>query len=161
MEECFTGVWLLLRDNIYKRSCLIEYAAGQLGRFGRSLSLISFTHNPDGSMQKRNSRPEKIIMVGPCRVSVFRNKTRLKDGKEVDIPKVVLEVRYKDKQGRWKGTHSLSLHEIPKAIVALETAFEWLTTKTVGGKAKAEGWSEQKRKAFGESERGKQGSLTL
>ena len=71
-------------------------------------------------------------MIGPCRVSIFRNIC-LKDGKEIEIPKVLMEVRYKDKQGRWKGTYSLSLHEIPKAILALEQAFEYLTT---GGKKK-------------------------
>jgi hypothetical protein len=79
-------------------------------------------------MQKRKSRPEKIIMVGPCRVSIFRN-TCLKDGKEIEIPKVLLEVRYKDRQGKWRGTHSLALHEIPKAILALEKAFEYLTER--------------------------------
>jgi hypothetical protein len=77
-------------------------------------------------MPTQKSGPEKIIMVGPCRVSIFRNIC-IKDGKEIEIPKALLEVRYKDKQGKWKGTHSLSLHEIPKAILAMEKAFEYLT----------------------------------
>jgi hypothetical protein len=80
-------------------------------------------------MPPRNSSPEKIIMVGPCRVSIFRNVC-LKDGQEIEIPKVLLEVRYKDKHGRWRGTHSLSLREIPKAILALQKAFEYLTAHT-------------------------------
>jgi len=41
-------------------------------------------------------------MVGPCRVSIFRNVC-LKDGQEIEIPKVVLEVRYKDRHGHWRG----------------------------------------------------------
>jgi hypothetical protein len=82
-------------------------------------------------MPKRNSSPEKIIMVGPCRVSIFRNVC-LKDGKEIQIPKVLLEVRYKDKHGRWRGTHAMSLHEIPKAILALQKAFEWVTKVAEG-----------------------------
>ncbi len=64
-------------------------------------------------------------MVGPCRVSIFRN-VLLKDGEEIELPKVVLEIRYKDKDGRWRGTHSLSPREIPKAILALQKAFEYL-----------------------------------
>lgn len=79
----------------------------------------------DKNIQTRNKRPEKIIMVGPCRVSIFRN-TVLKNGQEIEIPKVVLEVRYKDKQGRWQGTQGLSIREIPKAILALQKAFEYL-----------------------------------
>ena len=105
---------------------LYEYAAGH-GEGVPAISLISFTHNPDSTMQKRKSRPEKIIMIGPCRVSIFRNVCLI-DGKDVEIPKVLLEVRYKDRYGKWNGTHSLSLHEIPKAILALQKAFEYLTT---------------------------------
>ena len=94
-------------------------------RVFRLSSFISFTNNPENSTPKRNSSPEKIIMVGPCRVTIFRN-TCLKDGKEIEIPKVVLEVRYKDKHGRWRGTQGITLREIPKAILALEKAFEYL-----------------------------------
>ncbi len=74
----------------------------------------------------RNNPPEKIIMVGPCRVSIFRNLVMMKDGREIEIPKVVLEVRYRDKDGRWRGTQGLSVREIPKAILALQKAFEYL-----------------------------------
>jgi len=48
-------------------------------------------------------------------------------GRMVSLPKVVLEVRYKDKTGKWNGTNSLSLNDIPKAILALQKAFEYLT----------------------------------
>jgi hypothetical protein len=48
-------------------------------------------------------------------------------GKMVPLPKVVIEVRYKDKTGQWNGTNSLSLNDIPKAILALQKAFEYLT----------------------------------
>ena len=64
-------------------------------------------------------------MVGPCRVSVFRNIV-LVDGKEIEIPKVVLEVRYKDKHGQWRGTQGITLRELPKAILALQKAQEYL-----------------------------------
>jgi hypothetical protein len=38
----------------------------------------------------------------------------------------VLEVRYRDKAGNWKGTNSLSLNDLPKAILALQQAYEYL-----------------------------------
>jgi len=75
----------------------------------------------------RNTHPEKIIMVGPCRVSIFRNLI-VKDGQEFEIPKVVLEIRYRDKQGQWRSASALSLREIPKAILALQKAFDYLVT---------------------------------
>jgi hypothetical protein len=38
----------------------------------------------------------------------------------------VIEVRYKDKTGQWNGTNSLSLNDLPKAVLALQKAFEYL-----------------------------------
>ena len=73
----------------------------------------------------RNTSPEKIIMIGPCRVSIFRNLV-WKDGVEVEIPKLLLEVRYKDRHGRWQGTSAIGLRELPKAILALQKAFDYL-----------------------------------
>jgi hypothetical protein len=96
-----------------------------VGCAGRSY-FITLIFNPDNTVPPRKStNPEKIIMVGACRVSVFRNVV-LVDGKDVEIPKVVLEVRYKDKHGRWRGTQGMTLREIPKAILALQKAYEYL-----------------------------------
>jgi hypothetical protein len=78
---------------------------------------------------KRNmaTKPDKVFKVGAVRASVFTNTVK-RDGTDVPLSKVVLEVRYKDKAGEWKGTHSLSVNEMPKAILALQMAYQWLTT---------------------------------
>ena len=73
------------------------------------------------------NKPEHVFKVGPVRASIFNN-TFQRDGKDIVLPKVVLEVRYKDKNGQWKGTNSFSLNELPKAILALEKSFDHLTT---------------------------------
>jgi len=52
----------------------------------------------------------------------------MKDGKEIELPKVVLEVRYRDRDGRWQSTSAMTLREIPKAILALQKAFEYLVS---------------------------------
>ena len=72
------------------------------------------------------SKPEITFKVGAVRASVFRNMV-VNNGRQVPLPKVVIEVRYKDKTGQWNGTNSLSLNDIPKAILALQKAFEYLT----------------------------------
>ena len=61
-------------------------------------------------------------------MSIFEN-TIMKDDKILTIPKVVFQVRYKDKQGQWKSTSSLSVNDIPKAINALQRAYQILTEK--------------------------------
>jgi len=72
------------------------------------------------------SKPEISFKVGAVRASVFRNVI-VNNGRQIPLPKVVIEVRYKDKTGQWNGTNSLSLNDIPKAILALQKAFEYLT----------------------------------
>ena len=77
------------------------------------------------------SKPEKVFKIGAVRASIFRNIIE-RQGKQVPLPKVILEVRYLDKSGQWKGTNSLSLNEVPKAILALQKAFEYLSEKKEG-----------------------------
>lgn len=71
------------------------------------------------------SKPETVFKVGAVRASIFRN-TIQKNGQFIPLPKVAIEVRYKDKTGQWNGTNSLSLNDLPKAILALQKAFEYL-----------------------------------
>jgi len=71
------------------------------------------------------SKPETVFKIGAVRASVFQN-TIVKNGQSIQLPKVVIEVRYKDKTGQWRGTNSLSINDIPKAILALQKAFAHL-----------------------------------
>ena len=73
------------------------------------------------------NKPEKVFKVGAARASVFRNIIT-HNGKNVSLAKVILEVRYRDRNGNWQGTHSLSLNELPKAILALQKAYDYLMT---------------------------------
>ena len=71
------------------------------------------------------NKPETIFKVGAVRAAVFRN-TIEKNDQSIQLPKVTIEVRYKDKTGQWNGTNSLSLNDLPKAILALQKAYEYL-----------------------------------
>jgi hypothetical protein len=75
------------------------------------------------------SQPEKVFKAGAVRAAVFRNPIAKSDGGEIQLAKVILEVRYRDKAGQWKGTQSLSLNELPKAILALQQAYAYLLQK--------------------------------
>jgi hypothetical protein len=80
------------------------------------------------------ANPETVFKIGAVRASVFRN-TIEKNGQSIPLPKVVIEVRYKDKAGKWQGTHSLSTNDLPKAILALQKAFEYLMEKKDPGQS--------------------------
>ena len=71
------------------------------------------------------AKPERVFKMGAVRASIFRNVIE-RDGQKVHLPKVVIEVRYRDKSGQWQGTNSLSLNDLPKAIAALQQAYEYL-----------------------------------
>ena len=71
------------------------------------------------------SKPETVFKVGAVRAAVFKN-TIEKKGQSIQLPKVVIEVRYKDKTGQWQGTNTLSVNDIPKAILALQKAYAHL-----------------------------------
>jgi hypothetical protein len=75
------------------------------------------------------SKPEKIFKAGAVRAAIFQNAFQTASGDSVPLPKVILEVRYRDKAGQWKSTSSLSLNELPKAILALQNAYAYLLEK--------------------------------
>jgi len=82
-----------------------------------------------------SNKPEIVFKVGAVRASVFQN-TIIKNGQSIQLPKVIIEVRYKDKAGRWKGTNTLSINDIPKAILALQKAFAYLMERKDKDKSK-------------------------
>ena len=93
-----------------------------------TLSIVQIGISNRYRNNRKMSKPEITFKIGAVRASIFRN-TAMRNGKEILFPKVVLEVRYKDKMGQWKGTNSLSLNDLPKSILALQKAFEYLMSK--------------------------------
>lgn len=70
-------------------------------------------------------KPEKKFVSGGIEASVFENQIQ-KDGKTFNIKKVAFQKRYKSSDGSWKGTGSLDISDIPKAILVLSKAYEYL-----------------------------------
>jgi hypothetical protein len=73
--------------------------------------------------------PEVVFRVGAVRACIFCNWIE-RDGKRVPLRKVALEVRYRDGQGQWRSTKTLSANDIPKAITALTKAFDHIFNRS-------------------------------
>lgn len=73
------------------------------------------------------NQPAKKFVVGNVDVSVWQN-TLQKDGQDFIKSSVTLQKTYK-KGNEFAHTGSLDVNEIPKAIVALQQAYEFLLTK--------------------------------
>ena len=71
------------------------------------------------------AKPEMVFKAGAVRAAIFVN-TIQRDGHVIPIRKVTIEVRYRDKNGDWQGTNSLSLNEVPKAMTALQQSYEYM-----------------------------------
>lgn len=72
-------------------------------------------------------QPEKRFKVGACTASIFANEVNTAEG-TTNLRSVSLQRIYKDKKdGSFKHTSSLKTNDIPKAILALSKAYEYLT----------------------------------
>ena len=67
--------------------------------------------------------PLKKFRAGNISCALRENEAVV-NGKTVTMLKASLKRRYKDKDGSWKSSNSLSRSEIPFAIDCLEKAFE-------------------------------------
>lgn len=71
--------------------------------------------------------PKAKFSAGPIQVAVWENEG--KEGKSYTT--VSLDKRYKVGE-EWKSTNSMKVNELPKAILALQKAYEYLCVKESG-----------------------------
>ena len=71
-------------------------------------------------------RPEKSFRIGAVRASVWKNIRESKDGKTYEARSVTIDRTYKDREGNYKSNNRFTAPEIPKAILLLQRAYEYL-----------------------------------
>lgn len=69
--------------------------------------------------------PENKFKAGPVSASVFVNQFETQTGPKT-ARNVVLERTYKDKDGQFKASKSLSERDVPKAILVLQQAYAFM-----------------------------------
>ena len=77
-------------------------------------------------MNETKNRPVFSVKVGAVRAAIWRNHRETGNGQGFESVQVVLERTYKDRSGNYNSTHSLGMNDIPKAVLALNTAYEYL-----------------------------------
>jgi len=70
-------------------------------------------------------KPIKSFKCGNCEAAVFENEIRMGTN-NVKVKKATFQKSYKNSEGEWKTTSSLDANDIPKAILALSKAYEFL-----------------------------------
>jgi hypothetical protein len=81
------------------------------------------------NMSMEKNTPEKSFRASPISATVWTNEAKGVDGEPRLFRTITLERSYKDKDGSWKNTHSLRVNDLPKAVLALQKAYEYITFK--------------------------------
>jgi predicted nucleic acid-binding protein len=77
-------------------------------------------------MDENKNKPIANIKIGSVRAAIWKNQRQNENGTSFESVKVVLDRTYKDRSGNYSSTHSLDVNDIPKAILALMKAYEYL-----------------------------------
>jgi hypothetical protein len=87
------------------------------------------TENKFSGDSAMRNQPEKKFRAGAISATVWQNAGQRKDGTVTSFNTISFERGYKDKEGNWKSTSSLRIADIPKAVVVLSKAYEYLVMK--------------------------------
>ena len=79
--------------------------------------------NPVITMEK----PAKVFSAGLVSASIFMNERKVK-GEDKTIPSISFQKRYQE-EGKWKSTGNLNLADLPRAVLVLTKAYEYLASR--------------------------------
>ncbi len=71
--------------------------------------------------------PEKKFRAGAISATIWNNETKNDKGEVVTYKTVSFQRNYMDKDGNWKTTDSLRTSDLPKAVLVLSKAYEFLS----------------------------------
>ena len=78
------------------------------------------------------NRPERKFKAGPLVATLWKNSAVRPSGEKGEFYTVSLDRSYKDKAGKWAKTSSLRVNDLPKAVLVLQKAYEYITFKDLG-----------------------------
>jgi hypothetical protein len=88
--------------------------------------------HPGGSIKEggapMSNKPERVFQHGGVKAAIFINEHE-KDGESFTKESISLQRVYRDREGMFKTTTSLHVNDLPKAILVLHKAFDYLTVK--------------------------------
>lgn len=76
-------------------------------------------------LKDAGNMPEKSFSAGAVNAAVWLNKVKDRDGNDIEVRSVTIQRRYKDGDD-WKSTNTLRLNDIPKMVLVLQKAYDYL-----------------------------------
>jgi hypothetical protein len=84
------------------------------------------TSNKSENYTPAHTMPVKTFKSGAIQVSIWENESLGQDNMPKSYKTVSFDRRYKDKAGNWKSTNSLRVNDLPRAVLILQKAYEYL-----------------------------------
>ena len=75
--------------------------------------------------------PEKKFRAGAIAATVWKNAGQ-REGKPVEYRTISIDRVYKDKEDKWQHTSSMRLNDLPRALVVLQQAYEYIVLNGSG-----------------------------
>ncbi|MEJ2232732.1 MAG: hypothetical protein P8X67_02290 [Syntrophobacterales bacterium] len=75
-----------------------------------------------------SNKPERVFQHGGVKAAIFVNEHE-KEGESFTKKSISVQRVYRDKEGMFKTTNSLYVNDLPKAILVLQKAFDYLTVR--------------------------------
>ena len=82
---------------------------------------------PSAPAQQKQNTPLKKFRVGSVSATVWENQAMNSEGQVVSFKNVTFDRSYKDAKGEWQNTNALRTSDLPKAILVLTKAYEYLS----------------------------------
>jgi hypothetical protein len=82
--------------------------------------------------------PEKKFRAGAIAATIWANQKEV-DGKQTVFKTVSFERSYKDKHDEWQTTNSLRISDLPRAVLVLSKAYEYLALSGDGNEEESYG----------------------
>lgn len=73
--------------------------------------------------------PEKKFSTGAISAIIWKNNVVLRTGEATEFRTINIQRSYKDKDGNWQSTNSLRVSDLPKAVLVLNKAYEYLVLR--------------------------------
>lgn len=70
-------------------------------------------------------KPVAKFQAGQVSAAIWENEISV-NGRQVTVLKATIQRRYKDRDGEWKSSNSMSRNEIPLGIYTLQKCFEYM-----------------------------------
>lgn len=90
--------------------------------------------------QKNGNKPEMKFKAGAVSATIWQNSGERKTGEQTHFRTVSLSRNYKDKSGAWKSTGTFRIHDLPRAALVLNKAYEYLNFAEQNSSAETGGY---------------------